>query len=151
MVDLLVRNASTELTTYYYYTILRVNLIGLEGEGLKQITEDARIEDRNHFEALVPRIYELSGKCWVHSSSATPRLATNASIGILFTLKALVIVIMGGVAEIRGTIFAAVILGLTETAVASLIDPGLTLAAAYLLFILVLIFRPEGLFGRRTT
>ena len=62
LIDLLVRNAAAELTTYYYYTILRVNLIGLEGEGLKQITEDARIEDRNHFEALVPRIYELGGK-----------------------------------------------------------------------------------------
>ncbi|MGB7464977.1 MAG: ferritin-like domain-containing protein [Candidatus Acidiferrum sp.] len=62
LIDLLVRNASAELTTYYYYTILRVNLIGLEGEGLKEITEDARIEDRNHFEALVPRIYELGGK-----------------------------------------------------------------------------------------
>ena len=61
LLDLLVRNASAELTTFYYYTILRVNLIGLEGEGLKQITEDARIEDRNHFEALVPRIYELGG------------------------------------------------------------------------------------------
>ena len=72
-------------------------------------------------------------------------------IGILFTMKALVIVIMGGVAEIRGTIIAALILGLAETAVASLIDPGLTLAAAYLLFILVLLFRPEGLFGRRTS
>jgi ferritin-like protein len=47
---------------FYYYTILRVNLIGREGEGLKQIAEDARIEDRNHFEALVPRIYELGGK-----------------------------------------------------------------------------------------
>lgn len=62
LLDLLVRNASAELTTFYYYTILRVNLIGLEGEGLKQIAEDARIEDRNHFEALVPRIYELGGK-----------------------------------------------------------------------------------------
>ncbi len=62
LLDLLVRNAAAELTTYYYYTILRVNLIGLEGEGLKEITEDARIEDRNHFEALVPRIYELGGK-----------------------------------------------------------------------------------------
>ena len=61
LLDLLIRNASAELTTYYYYTILRVNLIGLEGEGLKAITEDARIEDRNHFEALFPRIYELGG------------------------------------------------------------------------------------------
>ena len=62
LVELLVKNAAAELTTYYYYTILRVNLIGLEGEGLKEIAEAARIEDRNHFEALVPRIYELGGE-----------------------------------------------------------------------------------------
>jgi ferritin-like protein len=62
LLELLVKNASAELTTFYYYTILRVNLIGLEGEGIKEIAEVARIEDRNHFEALVPRIYELGGK-----------------------------------------------------------------------------------------
>ncbi len=62
LLDLLVRNAAAELTTFYYYTILRVNLIGFQGEGLKEIVEDARIEDRNHFEALVPRIYELGGE-----------------------------------------------------------------------------------------
>jgi hypothetical protein len=39
-----------------------VKLIGLEGEGIKEIAEAARIKDRNHFEALVPRIYELGGK-----------------------------------------------------------------------------------------
>ncbi|MBC7221454.1 DNA protection protein DPS [Candidatus Bipolaricaulota bacterium] len=61
LLDLLVRNAAAELTTYYYYTILRANLIGLEGEAIKEIAEVARIEDRNHFEALVPRIYELGG------------------------------------------------------------------------------------------
>jgi ferritin-like protein len=61
LIDLLVKNAAAELTTFYYYTILRINLIGLEGEGVKEIAETARIEDRNHFEALVPRIYELGG------------------------------------------------------------------------------------------
>ena len=62
LLDMMVRNAAAELTTFYYYTILRINLIGLEGENLKEIAEDARIEDRNHFEALVPRIYELGGR-----------------------------------------------------------------------------------------
>lgn len=62
LLKLLITNAAAELTTYYYYTILRVNLIGLEGEGIKEIAETARIEDRNHFEALVPRIYELGGE-----------------------------------------------------------------------------------------
>ena len=77
LLKLLVDNAAAELTTFYYYTILRVNLIGLEGEGLKQIAETARIEDRNHFEALVPRIYELGGKLPesmvdFHNASACP-------------------------------------------------------------------------------
>ena len=58
----MIKNASAEITTFYYYTILRANLIGLSGEGVKEIAETARIEDRNHFEALVPRIYELGGK-----------------------------------------------------------------------------------------
>lgn len=62
LLELLVANAAAELTTFYYYTILRANLIGLEGEGIKEIAEAARIEDRNHFEALIPRIYELGGK-----------------------------------------------------------------------------------------
>jgi ferritin-like protein len=62
LLELLVKNASAELTTYYYYTVLRVNLIGIDGETVKEIAETARIEDRNHFEALVPRIYELGGK-----------------------------------------------------------------------------------------
>ena len=77
LLELLVNNAAAELTTFYYYTILRVNLIGLEGEGLKEIAETARIEDRNHFEALVPRIYELGGKLPddmrnFHDTSACP-------------------------------------------------------------------------------
>ncbi len=62
LVELLIKNAAAELSPYYYYTILRFNLIGLQGEGLKEIAETARIEDRNHFEALIPRIYELGGK-----------------------------------------------------------------------------------------
>ena len=40
----LVAAAGAEFTTFYYYTILRVNAIGLEGEGIKEIIEDARIE-----------------------------------------------------------------------------------------------------------
>jgi ferritin-like protein len=62
LLEILIANAAAELTTFYYYTVLRANLIGLEGEGIKEIAEAARIEDRNHFEALVPRIYELGGK-----------------------------------------------------------------------------------------
>lgn len=95
LLELLVRNAAAELTTYYYYTILRVNLIGLEGEGIKQIAEAARIEDRNHFEALVPRIYELGGKLPenmkdFHDMSACPPASLPANKDIQAMLKVLV-------------------------------------------------------------
>ena len=87
LLELLVKNAAAELTTYYYYTILRANLIGLEGETIKEIAEVARIEDRNHFEALVPRIYELGGKLpddmkEFHDMSACPpaRLPSNPTV-----------------------------------------------------------------------
>ncbi len=73
----------------------------------------------------------------------------NASMGVIFTMKALIIVIMGGVGDVRGAVIAALILGIAETAVARLIDPGLTLAATYALFTLVLLFRPQGIFGRQ--
>jgi ferritin-like protein len=62
LLDKLIAAAGAEFTTFYYYTILRCAAIGMEGEGLKEIIEDARIEDRNHFEALFPRIYELGGE-----------------------------------------------------------------------------------------
>ena len=77
-------------------------------------------------------------------------ITLDASVGVIFTMKALIIVIMGGVGDIRGAIIAAIILGLVETAVATLIDPGLTLVAAYFIVLLVLLFRPQGLFGRRS-
>jgi branched-chain amino acid transport system permease protein len=78
-------------------------------------------------------------------------LTLDASVGVVFTLKALIIVIMGGVGDVRGTIIAALLLGIVETSVATLIDPGLTLAAAYVLFLGILLFRPQGLFGKSPT
>ncbi|WP_346914853.1 branched-chain amino acid ABC transporter permease [uncultured Roseibium sp.] len=78
-------------------------------------------------------------------------ITLDASVGVIFTMKALIIVIMGGVGDMRGSIIAALLLGLVETAVATLIDPGLTLVSAYLIFLGILLFRPQGLFGKRTT
>jgi len=62
LLDMLVRAAAAEFVTYYYYTLLRNHAAGMEGEAVKEVVEDARIEDRNHFEALIPRIYELGGR-----------------------------------------------------------------------------------------
>jgi len=55
----LVDAIGAEFTTYYYYSNLRMHLAG--NEDYKEITEDARLEDRAHFELVLPRVYELGG------------------------------------------------------------------------------------------
>jgi len=75
-------------------------------------------------------------------------LTFSATMGVIFTMKALIVVIMGGVGNLIGALAAGLILGLVETLVASFIDPGLTLAATYLIFLAVLVVRPQGLFGK---
>lgn len=61
LLGMLMRAALGELGNYYHYTLLRLNLLGGEGEGLRKIVESMRQEDLTHFEALVPRIHELGG------------------------------------------------------------------------------------------
>lgn len=72
----------------------------------------------------------------------------NASMGVLFTMKALIVIIMGGVGNLAGCVVAGLLLGLAESFVATYVDPGLTIAVNFALFLLVLIVRPNGLFGR---
>ena len=60
LVETLIDAAGAEFTTYYYYTLLRMYLAG--NEDYKEICEDARLEDRAHFELIMPRIYELGGE-----------------------------------------------------------------------------------------
>jgi len=74
-------------------------------------------------------------------------LTFSAGGGVLFTMKALIVVIMGGVGSLLGTLVAGLVLGLSEVAVARLIDPGLTLAVNFVIFLGVLLVRPTGLFG----
>jgi branched-chain amino acid transport system permease protein len=74
-------------------------------------------------------------------------LTFNASMGVVFTMKALIVVIVGGVGNVLGALAVGLLLGVIETGVARLLDPGLTLAATYALFMLALLLRPQGLFG----
>jgi branched-chain amino acid transport system permease protein len=77
-------------------------------------------------------------------------LTFSASMGVLFTMKALVVVILGGIGNLLGCLVAGLLLGLAETLVARFVDPGLTLAVNFALFLLILLIKPAGLFGRST-
>jgi branched-chain amino acid transport system permease protein len=74
-------------------------------------------------------------------------LTFNPAIGIDFTMKALVVVIMGGLGNMAGSLIAGLLLGIAEALCSYYVDSGLTLAVAYALFLIVLVVRPRGLFG----
>jgi branched-chain amino acid transport system permease protein len=74
-------------------------------------------------------------------------LSFNPAIGIEFTMKALVVVIMGGIGNMLGSLAAGLMLGVAEALCSYYVDSGLTLAVAYALFLIVLVIRPRGLFG----
>lgn len=75
-------------------------------------------------------------------------LTFSATSGVVFTMKALIVVVMGGVGNLLGCLVAGLLLGLSEALVATFIDPGLTLAVNFALFLGVLLVKPAGLFGR---
>ncbi|MCC5971594.1 MAG: branched-chain amino acid ABC transporter permease [Pararhodobacter sp.] len=72
----------------------------------------------------------------------------TAEMGVIFTMKALIVVIMAGVGHVVGALVAGLVLGLIEAFVAAYLDPGLTVAVIYAVFLLTLIIRPQGIFGR---
>ena len=73
--------------------------------------------------------------------------AINPDIGIGWTLKALIVVVLAGIGSIGGAFFAGLILGVVEAVGAIFMGPY-TVALGLVIFLLIMIFRPRGLFGK---
>jgi branched-chain amino acid transport system permease protein len=80
-------------------------------------------------------------------------VAINFSIqpnmGLTWTLKALIVMVLGGLGSIPGTFIGGLVLGLTESATSFFINSNYREIAGLVLFLLVLIFRPQGLMGAK--
>jgi branched-chain amino acid transport system permease protein len=68
---------------------------------------------------------------------------------LLPIMKAFAIVIVGGLGSIPGSIVAAMMLGYAETIVAYTISSSWTEIVSVLATLLMLVFRPAGIFGKR--
>lgn len=64
-------------------------------------------------------------------------------------LLSFIVVIIGGLGSIRGTIVAAIFIGMSDGIISMMFSPTLAKMASTLLVALVLVFKPEGLFGSR--
>jgi branched-chain amino acid transport system permease protein len=72
-------------------------------------------------------------------------------MGFPFTISAFVIIILGGLGNLTGSIFGAIILAAVEVYGIALISPSFRSILVYGVFIAVLLLRPQGLLGRSIT
>ena len=70
------------------------------------------------------------------------------SIGLAWTLKALVVVVLAGMGSILGAFAAGILLGLAEAMSIYVFGASYREVVGLVLFVLVLLLRPQGLFGR---
>jgi len=68
-------------------------------------------------------------------------------MGLEYTIIAIIVVVLGGLGSIPGSFIGGFVLGIIGSVVTH-IDPGLSLVAYYLIFILLLLVRPTGIMGR---
>jgi branched-chain amino acid transport system permease protein len=77
-----------------------------------------------------------------------PVLATFPTVGTLFVLTAFVVVVLGGMGDIVGAMLGGMIIGVTEALIATYVALDLAPLATFLIFVLILLVRPQGLFGK---
>jgi len=77
----------------------------------------------------------------------TPFFNTFPRAGVFFGVIAFVVVVLGGMGNIVGALLGALVIGVTESLTGQFVALDLSMFGVFVIFILVLIFRPTGIIG----
>ncbi|MFP4037973.1 MAG: branched-chain amino acid ABC transporter permease [Desulfobacteraceae bacterium] len=69
------------------------------------------------------------------------------TMGLEYTMIALIVIVLGGLGSIPGSLVGGLILGLVGSIV-TYVEPGLSLVAYYVIFMLLLLVKPKGILGK---
>lgn len=102
----------------------------------------------------VRRVYFLafgiaSGLAGITGVLVAVGFSVNPSIGLQWTLKALIVVVLAGLGSMRGTLLGGLLLGVAEALSSYQFGGEYREVVGLLIFLVVLSVRPEGLFGGR--
>ena len=78
-----------------------------------------------------------------------PAYYVNPQVGNGFVLVAFTIVVLGGMGSFSGALLGGLLIGVVESLGGLLLGESLGQIGIFLLFIAVLLFRPQGLFGAK--
>lgn len=88
-----------------------------------------------------------AGLAAVAGTLMTPFFYTSPDVGSAFILKAFVVVVLGGLGNVLGALIGGLVIGVAESLGGAILPGSLKELMTYLIFILVLLFRPNGIFG----
>jgi branched-chain amino acid transport system permease protein len=75
-----------------------------------------------------------------------PLVGVNHAMGLDWVLKAFIVVVVGGMGNLAGSIAAAIFISLLEAYASIWVSPSQAVIASFIVLILTLLFRPTGLF-----
>lgn len=115
----------------------------------------AGVDDREMVRAMGVNIYLVfagvfalgCGLAGLAGVVAGAELSIDISMGVQIMIPTLVVVVLGGLGSVKGCFLGSLIVGMTET-LAQAYVPALALFATYALLAAMLVFRPQGFFGR---
>ena len=81
-------------------------------------------------------------------AALAPVYSVHPVMGFAFVFKAFAVIIIGGLGNILGAAISAVSLGIVESIAGGFLPPAFVDAIAFIAMILILLLRPQGLFGR---
>lgn len=85
----------------------------------------------------------------IAGSIILPFFHVEPAVGDHFVIMAFIVVVFGGLGSFIGSLLGGLVLGLFESWGAFFLSGSLKLLVTYLIFLLVLLFRPTGLFGKK--
>lgn len=88
------------------------------------------------------------GLCGLAGALVAPVYSVFPTMGQIAMFKIFAIVILGGLGNVKGALLAALILGLGESLIAGYVSATLKDGLAFLVMLFILLFRPEGIFGK---
>ena len=143
----LVAFAASIILSIAFYIFLRVTRIGKAVRAIAQDAETASLMGIN-VDSLYGHTFAigtvLAGMAGVILSTMFP---VSATMGFQYTVIAIVIIVLGGLGNILGSLIGGLILGLIGAFVLAL-QPGLVIVAFYVMFLAILLIKPTGILGR---
>ncbi len=115
----------------------------------------AASQDVNTAQLMGINIYWVLGFCFalgallagLAGSLISMMFEMTPNIGLPYSIIAIIAVVLGGLGNILGSLLGGLILGLVGNLVMS-VDPGLSMIAYYMIFLLLLLVKPTGILGK---